>query len=165
MEILHRIAQWYLRRSAPVAWALAMFVLFAGLVLLAPLGSHAPPAVAKDLSIAWSEQPWTFASHVLLIPCAQALIFQVAILDGLARVGGPRWFWLVVSILAYSLGLHYAKGWFAMLLSAWLGLVYGAAYLAQRRRSLPRAAAMAAALQLGFTVPGVAVIILAHRLV
>ncbi len=127
-----------------------MVILFAGLTVISPLDHDTVSHNTKLIFAAWSQRPLVVVLSVLLVPVVQALVFQVGILDGLARIGSPRWFWLAVSAHAFSVGLHHAMGWFAMLASAWVGLVFSGAYLAQRRRSFLRAGLMAAALQVGF---------------
>lgn len=148
--VARKVALWYARLSAPLAWGLAMAMLFAGLAAISPLDHDSVSRNAQLLSAAWAQRPLVVVVAVLLIPVVQALVFQLGILDGLARMGGPRWFWLAVSTLAFSVGLHHAMGWFAMLASAWVGLVFGGAYLVERGRSFLRASLMAVALQVGF---------------
>ena len=159
---LRNAVAWYARLPAMGAWAVSLAILFAGILLLGLL-LQGPDANSKAQSLqsAWAQAPWVMIASVVLVPILQTLVFQVVFLDGFARLTRARWPWVIVSALTFSIGVHYRAGWFSMLASAWVGLVFSATYFGQRVSSFARAFAVTASLQITFAVIGVAVAILA----
>ena len=144
MNRLRNAAAWYGRLPAIAAWAVSVAALILGLALLAPLGGPGDDMKAQSLAADWSQRPLFFAAILLLMPILETLVFQTLFLDGFARLTRARWPWVFVSAMAFSVGLHYRAGWFPMLVSGWIGLVFSATYLGQRDRSFVRAFAVAA---------------------
>jgi hypothetical protein len=151
-----KAAAWYARLPAVGAWAVSLAILFVGILLLGFLQDSDANPKAQSLQSAWAQAPWVVIASVALVPILETLAFQTLFLDGFARLTRARWPWVIVSALTFSVGVHYRAGWFPMLVSAWVGLVFSATYLGQRDRSFARAFAVTACLQVTFGVIGVA---------
>ena len=104
-------------------------------------GAGVGPSAAEALRSA--REPWLFLAAVLVVPTFETLAGQLAPIELLRRLKAPTAPSLAVSAFVFALG-HYVNGGLGHGLTSFAaGVVFAAAYLAYRARSVHQAFACA----------------------
>lgn len=119
-------------RVAPLAlYGISVALLFGGADLISTL-AKLPDESLDDLA---GTSPWFLGAVMFVVLSGEALLLTVAPIEIMRRLRSQPLIGALIGILIYSVGIHWVKGWEAMLLTGWIALVIAVAYLVQSRTS------------------------------
>ena len=119
-------------RAAPLAlYAISVALLFGGAELISTL-TKIPDEGLEDHA---DTNPFFIGAVMFVVLSGEAMLLTVAPIEIMRRLWRQPLIGALIGILIYSLGIHWSKGWEAILLTGWIALVIAVAYLVQSRTS------------------------------